>query len=77
LYFLSRKISNRTQRAPESLGAGVAQWARLLDLTAHTSLSPIRRGFALSFVNSKKGCTQPVACPWSVVLSGYSGFLHH
>jgi hypothetical protein len=25
LYFLSRKISNRTQRAPESLGAGVAQ----------------------------------------------------
>jgi hypothetical protein len=25
LYFLSRKISNRTQRAPESLRAGVAQ----------------------------------------------------
>jgi hypothetical protein len=55
LYFLSRKISNRTQRAPKSLGVGEAQWARLLDLTAHTSLSPIRRGFAPSFVNSKKG----------------------
>ena len=25
------------------------------DLTAHTSLSPIWRGFALSFVNYKKG----------------------
>jgi hypothetical protein len=27
------------------------------DLTAHTSLSPIQRGFAPSFVNYKKGCT--------------------
>jgi hypothetical protein len=54
-----------------------------LDLTAHTSLSPIRRGFAPSFVNYKKGCTRlaaasdkslPVACPCSVVHSGYSGF---
>ena len=26
-----------------------------MDLTAHTSLSPIRRGFAPSFVNYKKG----------------------
>jgi hypothetical protein len=26
-----------------------------LDLIAHTSLSPIRRGFAPSFVNYKKG----------------------
>jgi hypothetical protein len=26
-----------------------------LDLTAHTSLLPIRRGFAPSFVNYKKG----------------------
>ena len=27
----------------------------------------------------QKGCTQPcaVACSWSVVLSGYSGFFHH
>jgi hypothetical protein len=29
-----------------------------LDLTTHTSLSPIRREFAPSFVNYKKGCTQ-------------------
>jgi hypothetical protein len=58
LYFLSRKISNWTQRAPESLGAGVAQWVRSLDLTAHISLLPIRRGFAPSFVNYKKGCTR-------------------
>jgi hypothetical protein len=37
------------------LGARVAQWVRSLDLTAHTRLSPIRRGFASSFVNYKKG----------------------
>ena len=37
----------------------VAQRVRSLDLTAHhTSLSPIRRGFALGFVNYKKGCTR-------------------
>ena len=36
-------------------GARVAQWVRSLDLTAHTSISPIRRGFAPSFVNYKKG----------------------
>jgi len=29
-----------------------------LDLTAHTSLSPIRRGFAPSFVNYIKECTR-------------------
>ena len=49
-------------------------------------LSQIRRGFALGFVNykkmvhstrSRKWKSLPVACPWSVVLSGYSGFLHH
>jgi len=39
-------------------GARVAQWVRSLDLTAHTSLSPIRRGFAPSFVSYKKGCTR-------------------
>ena len=33
---------------------GVAQWVRSLDLTAHTSLSPIRREFTPSFVNYKK-----------------------
>jgi hypothetical protein len=27
-------------------------------LTTHTSLSPIRREFALGFVNYKKGCTR-------------------
>ena len=43
------------------LGARVAQWVRSLDLTAHTSLSPIRRGFAPSFVNYKKGCTRLAA----------------
>ena len=30
-------------------------------LTTHTSLSPIRRGFAPNFVNYKKGCTQLAA----------------
>ena len=36
-------------------GTRVAQWVRSLDLTTHTSLSPIRRGFAPGFVNYKKG----------------------
>jgi hypothetical protein len=39
----------------------VAQLVRSLDLTTHTSLSPIRRGFAPSFVNYKKGCTRLAA----------------
>jgi len=39
-------------------GARVAQWVRSLDLTTHTSLSPIRRGFVPGFVNYKKGCTR-------------------
>ena len=38
-----------------AVGIRVAQWVRSLDLTAHTSPSPIRRGFAPSFVNYKKG----------------------
>jgi len=42
-------------------GARVAQWVRLQDLAVHTSLSPIRRGFAPSFVNYKKGCTRLAA----------------
>jgi hypothetical protein len=41
--------------------ARVAQWVRSLDQTAHTSLSPIWRGFAPSFVNDKKGCTRLAA----------------
>jgi hypothetical protein len=40
----------------------VAQRVRWLDyLTTHTSLSPIRRGFAPDFVNYKKGCTRLAA----------------
>ena len=66
-----------------SIWARVVQWVRSLDLTAYTSLSPIRRGFAPSFVNYEKGALDsqvislPVAYPGLVVLSGYSGFLHH
>jgi hypothetical protein len=43
------------------VGTRVAQWVRSLDLTAHTSLLPIRRGFSPGFVNYKKGAldTQP------------------
>ena len=43
------------------MGARVAQWVRSLDLTTHTSLSPIRRGFAPGFVNYKKECTRLAA----------------
>ena len=40
----------------------VAQWVRYLDyLTTHTSLSPIRCGFAPGFVNYEKGCTRLAA----------------
>ena len=39
----------------------VAQWVSSLDLTTQTSLSPVRRGFAPSFVNYKKGCTRLAA----------------
>ena len=39
----------------------MAQLVRSLDLTAHTSLSPIRCGFAPSFVNYKIGCTRLTA----------------
>jgi hypothetical protein len=41
--------------------ARVAQWVRSLDLTTHTSLSPIRHGFAPGFVNYKKRCTRSAA----------------
>ena len=39
----------------------MAQWVRSLDLTAHTSLSPIRHGFTPNFVDYKKGCTRLAA----------------
>ena len=42
-------------------GVRVAQWVRSLNLTAHASLSTIRRGFAPSFVNYKKRCTRLAA----------------
>jgi len=42
-------------------GARVAQWVRSLDLATHTSLSPIRCGFAPGFVNYKKGCIRLAA----------------
>ena len=41
---------------PSSIDGGPG-WLNELDyLTTHTSLSPIRRGFASGFVNYKKGC---------------------
>ena len=60
----------------------VAQWVRSLDLTAHISLSPIRRGLVPSLVNYKKGALNLspqvikfTSClPRPVVLSG---FLQH
>ena len=39
----------------------MAQWVKSLDLTTHTSLSPIWRGFAPGFVNYNKGCTRIAA----------------
>ena len=46
---------------PTLVGAQVAEWVRSLDLTTRTSLSPIRLGFAPSFVNYKKWCTRLAA----------------
>ena len=39
----------------QTRGAWVAQWDRSFDLTTHTSLWPIWRGFAPRFVITKKG----------------------
>ena len=39
----------------------VAQRVRSLELTTHTSLSPIWRGFVRSFVNDNKECTRLTA----------------
>ena len=46
----------------------MAQWVRSMDLTARISLSPIRRGFAPSFVNYKKGCNRLAAASDRVYL---------
>ena len=48
---------DKTLLHKKTMGARVAQWVRSLDLTTHTSLSPIQCGFVPSFVNYKKGCT--------------------
>ena len=45
-------------------------------LTTHTSLSPIRRGFAPGFVNYKKGCTRLAAASdkvYQLLVSGSLG----
>jgi hypothetical protein len=35
------------------------------------------RGELMCSGRVSSSCSLPVACPWSVVLSGYSGFFHH
>ena len=54
------------------MGARVAQWVRSLDLTTHISLSPIRRGFAPSFRNYKKGAldSQPQVIKYQLLAHG-------
>jgi len=58
-------------------GTRVAQWVRSLDLTAHKSLSPIRRGFVPSFINYKKGAldSQPQVIKFTSCLPSVSGSL--
>ena len=52
----------QSERVQINTRAWVAQWVReLVYLTTHTSLSPIRHGFAPDFVNYKKGCTRLAA----------------
>ena len=51
-------------------GARVAQWVRSLDLTAHTSLSPIRHGFTPSFVNYKKGALDSQPQVYQLLVQG-------
>ena len=53
-----KQFQNRIGKSYKEAGARVAQWVRSLILTTHSSLSPIRRGFAPGFVNYKKGCTR-------------------
>ena len=58
-------------------GARVDQGVMSLDLTTHTSLSPIRRGFAPSFVNYKKGAldSQPQVIKFTCCLPRVGGSL--
>ena len=55
----------------------MSQWVRSLDLTTHTSLSPIRRGFAPGFVDYKKGAldSQPQVIKLTSCLPMVGGFL--
>ena len=55
---LINSLSAKKKESMTSTRARVAQWVRSLDRTTHTSLSPMRRGFAPGFVNYKKVCTQ-------------------
>ena len=57
--------------------APVIQWVRSLNLTAHTSLSPIRRGFAPSFLNYKNGAldSQPQVIKFTSCLLRVGGSL--
>ena len=50
----------------------MAQWVRSWDLATHTSLLPIRRGFAPSFVNYKKGAldSEPQVIKFTSCLPG-------
>jgi hypothetical protein len=72
-----KKDKQRNTYPPICIGARVAQSVRSLDLTTHTSLSPIRRGFAPGFVNDKKGCTRLAAASDKVyqLLAQVRGFL--
>jgi hypothetical protein len=58
-------------------GDRVAQCVWSLDLTTHRSLSPIRRGFAPSFVNYKKGAldSQPKVIKFTSCLPRVGGSL--
>jgi hypothetical protein len=58
-------------------GPGWLDELRSLDLTAHTSLSPIRREFAPSFVNYKKGAldSQPQVTRFTSCLPRVGGSL--
>ena len=60
-----------------SVGALVAQRVRSLDLATHTSLLPIRRGFAPGFVNKNNGAldSQPQVIKFTSCLPMVDGSL--
>ena len=69
IYCIMRAPKGNTIR-PSKPRARVAQWVRSLDLATHTSLSPIRNGFAPSFVNLQKGCIRHAEYSWNIAESG-------